>query len=171
MTVATAAPEANWRFVLGHPLRFLAFGFGIGLIPFAPGSFGTLLAFPIFAFLDPRLDPLAWVLTLLALFWIGVWATGRTGHALGVHDHGGMVFDETVAFLVVLFLTPRNLLWQASAFLLFRLFDILKPWPIRQADQRVGGGFGIMFDDLLAAGYAWLVLQGMAYGAVLLDIS
>lgn len=157
---AVAAPRRppSWRFVLGHPAHFLAFGFGIGLIPFAPGSFGTLLAFPIFAFLDPRLDPLTWVFALAALFWAGVWATGRTGHALGVHDHGGMVFDETVAFLAVLFLTPRALLWQAFAFLLFRLFDILKPPPIRYIDRRVKGGLGVMLDDMVAALFALLCL-------------
>ena len=139
---AVAAPprQPSWRFVLGHPSHFLAFGFGIGLIPFAPGTFGTLLAFPIFAFLDPRLDPLAWVLALAALFWVGVWATSRTGRALGVHDHGGMVFDETVAFL------------------LFRLFDILKPPPIRYVDRRVKGGLGVMLDDLVAALFALLCL-------------
>ena len=156
--VATPPRQPSWRFVLGHPSHFLAFGFGIGLIPFAPGTFGTLLAFPIFAFLDPRLDPLAWVLALAALFWVGVWATSRTGRALGVHDHGGMVFDETVAFLLVLFLTPRTLLWQAFAFLLFRLFDILKPPPIRYVDRRVKGGLGVMLDDLVAALFALLCL-------------
>ena len=101
-----------------------------------------------------------WVLALVALFWIGVWATGRTGRALGVHDHGGMVFDETVAFLAVLFLTPRTLLWQAFAFLLFRLFDILKPPPIRYIDRRVKGGLGVMLDDLVAALFALLCLAG-----------
>jgi phosphatidylglycerophosphatase A len=156
--VATAHHQPSWRFVLGHPSHFLAFGCGVGLMPFAPGTFGTLLAFPIFAFLDPRLDARAWVLALAALFWIGVWATGRTGRALGVHDHGGMVFDETVAFLAVLFLTPRTLLWQAFAFLLFRLFDILKPPPIRYIDRRVKGGLGVMLDDLVAALFALLCL-------------
>jgi len=156
--LATAARQPTWRFVLGHPSHFLAFGFGVGLIPFAPGTFGTLLAFPIFAFLNPRLDALAWVLALAALFWAGVWATGRTGRALGVHDHGGMVFDETVAFLAVLFLTPNALLWQAFAFLLFRLFDILKPPPIRYVDRKVKGGLGVMLDDLVAGLFALLCL-------------
>lgn len=158
--VATSVRQPTWRFVLGHPSHFLAFGFGIGLIPFAPGTFGTLLAFPIFGFLHPRLDAKAWVLALAALFWVGVWATGRTGRALGVHDHGGMVFDETVAFLAVLFLTPNSLLWQAFAFLLFRLFDILKPPPIRYVDRKVKGGLGVMLDDLVAGLFALLCLAG-----------
>ncbi len=156
---AASRRQANWSFVLKHPAHFLAFGFGVGLIPFAPGTFGTLLAFPIFAFLDPRLDPLAWVFALAALFWVGVWATGRTGRALGVHDHGGMVFDETVAFLAVLFLTPRTLLWQAFAFLLFRLFDILKPPPIGYLDRKLKDGLGVMLDDLVAALFALLCLS------------
>ncbi|MET0918661.1 MAG: phosphatidylglycerophosphatase A [Burkholderiales bacterium] len=159
MTAATGSiPQPSWRFVFGHPSHFLAFGFGVGLMPFAPGTFGTLLAFPIFWLLNPRLSPQEWVLALLALFWIGVWACGRTGRALGVHDHGGMVFDETVAFLAVLFLTPNTLLWQAFAFLLFRLFDILKPPPIRYLDRRVKGGLGVMVDDLVAGLFALLCL-------------
>jgi len=157
--VADGVRQPSWRFVLGHPAHFLAFGFGVGLIPFAPGSFGTLLAFPIFALLDPRLDALTWVFALVALFWVGVWATGRTGRALGVHDHGGMVFDETVAFLAVLFLTPRTLLWQAFAFLLFRFFDILKPPPIRYIDHRLKDGLGVMLDDVVAAFFALLCLS------------
>jgi phosphatidylglycerophosphatase A len=158
--VATSVRQPDWRFVLGHPSHFLAFGFGVGLIPFAPGTFGTLLAFPIFGYLDSRLDTQAWVLALVALFWIGVWATGRCGRSLGAPDHGGMVFDETVAFLMVLFLTPRTLLWQTFAFLLFRLFDILKPPPIRYVDRRMKGGLGVMLDDLIAAFFALLCLAG-----------
>jgi phosphatidylglycerophosphatase A len=158
--VADSVRRPDWRFVCGHPAHFLAFGFGVGLIPFAPGSFGTLLAFPIYAFLQHRLDAQSWVLVLAVLFGIGVWATGRTGRALGVHDHGGMVFDETVAFLVVLFLAPDTLLWQAFAFLLFRLFDILKPPPIRYVDRSVKGGLGVMLDDLVAALFALLCLAG-----------
>ncbi len=102
----------------------------------------------------------AWLGVLAALFALGVWACGRTGRALGVADHGGMVWDETVAFLLVLFFTPASLAWQAWAFLLFRLFDILKPPPIRYFDRKWKTGFGVMFDDLLAAGYALLVLAG-----------
>ncbi len=101
---------------------------------------------------------LAWLAVLVGLFALGVWACARTGRALGVADHPGMVWDETVAFLLVLFFIPPALVWQAWAFLLFRLFDILKPPPIRQADRRFKSGFGVMFDDLLAAGYTLLVL-------------
>jgi phosphatidylglycerophosphatase A len=95
---------------------------------------------------------------LAVLFALGVWACEVTGRAIGAADHGGMVWDETVAFLLVLFFAPAALPWQAAAFLLFRLFDILKPPPIRYYDQALKGGFGVMFDDVIAAAYALLVL-------------
>jgi phosphatidylglycerophosphatase A len=92
------------------------------------------------------------------LFAVGVWACAKTGRAIGQLDHGGMVWDEVVAFLLVLFFTPASLYWQGAAFLLFRLFDILKPPPIRYYDRTLKGGFGVMFDDLIAAFYTLLVL-------------
>lgn len=95
---------------------------------------------------------------IAALFLIGIWAAGRAAHDLGVPDHGGIVWDETVAFLLVLFFTPADRLWQAFAFLFFRLFDIFKPQPIRHFDRTLHGGFGVMFDDILAAGYTVLLL-------------
>lgn len=151
------------RFVFSHPAHFIAFGFGIGLAPVAPGTFGTLLAFPIYALLAPRLDPYEFTLLLLALFVIGIWACERSGRKLGVHDHGGMVWDETVAFLLVLFLTPNQLVWQAFAFLLFRLFDIFKPAPIRHFDRSIRNGAGVMLDDLLAAFYTLLCLAAWKF--------
>jgi phosphatidylglycerophosphatase A len=154
--VRPAAPGP--RFLFAHPAHFIALGAGAGLAPFAPGTFGTLLAFPIHYWLAPLVPPYAWLGALAALFVLGIWACGRTGRALGVADHGGMVWDETVAFLLVLFFTPASLVWQAWAFLLFRLFDILKPPPIRYFDRKWKTGFGVMFDDLLAAGYALLAL-------------
>lgn len=98
---------------------------------------------------------------LLALFVLGIPASGRTVRDLGVPDHGGIVWDETVAFLLVLFFSPAAPLWQAFAFLLFRLFDIFKPQPIRHFDRTLHGGFGVMFDDLLAAGYTLLCLAAV----------
>jgi phosphatidylglycerophosphatase A len=152
--------------VFSHPAPFLAFGFGVGLAPVAPGTFGTLLAFPLHAWLAPRLSPQEFTLLLLAMFAVGVWACDATGRRLGVHDHGGMVWDETTAFLLVLFLTPDERVWQAFAFLLFRLFDILKPAPIRHYDRSIRNGFGVMLDDLIAAFYALLCL---AAGKLLLE--
>ena len=127
-------------------------------MPVAPGTWGTLLALPVFLLVSPRLEPVEFLLMLLVLFALGVWACDVTGRSLGNSDHGGMVWDETVAFLLVLFFAPATLPWQAAAFLLFRLFDILKPPPIRYYDRSLKGGFGVMFDDVIAAAYALLVL-------------
>jgi phosphatidylglycerophosphatase A len=151
-------PRPSWRFLLSRPAHLIAFGFGAGLVPIAPGTWGTLLAFPLFWLLQPQTDALEFLLAAAILFGLGVWACDATGRALGVADHGGMVWDETVAFLLVLFFTPAALHWQALAFLIFRLFDILKPPPIRHYDRTLKNGFGVMFDDLIAAFYTLLVL-------------
>jgi phosphatidylglycerophosphatase A len=140
-------------FLLRHPAHCIALGFGAGLMPKAPGTWGTLVAFPLFFLVRPWGD-VAVLGAGVAMFLIGIWASHVTGKALGVSDHGGIVIDEIAAFLIVLAFTPHHVLWWLAAFGLFRVFDILKPWPIRLADQRIKGGFGVMFDDLLAAGYA-----------------
>ena len=144
--------------MLRHPAHLVALGAGAGLVPRAPGTAGTLLAFPLYWGLASVCAAPA-LLALIALgFALGVWACGHTGRALGVADHGAIVWDEIVAFMLVLVFTPEGYLWQACAFLLFRLFDILKPPPIRYFDRRWKNGFGVMFDDLLAAGYSLLAL-------------
>lgn len=155
---ADIVQRPSWRFVLRHPAHLLAFGFGIGLVPVAPGTFGTLLALPLFWALSPRLGAVEFLVLIGAMFLIGIWACEIAGRAMGQPDHGGMVWDEVVAFLLVLFFTPALPYWQAAAFLLFRLFDILKPPPIRYYDRTVKGGFGVMFDDLIAAFYTLLAL-------------
>ncbi len=144
--------------MLRHPAHVIALGAGAGLVPVAPGTAGTLLAFPIYwALASWYTEPT--VLALIALgFVLGVWACGTTGRALGVADDGAMVWDEIVAFALVLVFAPGGWVWQAGAFLLFRLFDILKPPPIRYFDRTLKSGFGVMFDDLLAAGYTLLFL-------------
>lgn len=159
--MTTSTPEnfhPDKAFVRRHPAHFIAFGGGAGLSPVAPGTAGTLAAFPLFWVLDYFLDPVEFLQLITALFILGVWACHVTGKALGDHDHGGMVWDEVVAFLLVLVFTPNNLIWQAFAFLLFRLFDIIKPPPIRYYDNTLRGGFGVMFDDLLAAFFTLLCL-------------
>ena len=158
MAELTARPTL--RFVLRHPAHFIAFGGGVGLLPFAPGTFGTLLALPIFNVLEPQLAPWVFLALVAALFGLGAWACAVTGRALSVADHGGMVWDEVVAFLLVLFFVPVTGYWQAFAFLLFRLFDIFKPPPIRYYDRTLKNGFGVMWDDLIAAGYTLLVITG-----------
>ena len=147
------------RFLFAHPAHFIALGFGAGLSPWAPGTAGTLLAIPLWWLLiGSGFEPLPLLGLLALLFAIGVWACGVTGRNLGVADHGAMCWDEIVAFLLVLALIPADPWWQAAAFFLFRAFDVVKPPPIRQLEMRFKGGFGVMFDDLLAAGYTLLVL-------------
>ena len=143
-----------WR----QPAPIIALGAGAGLAPAAPGTVGTLLAFPLYWLLAAMSTSTMALAVLGAAFVLGVWACGATGRALGVADHGAMVWDEIVAFAVVLVFTPPRWQWQLGAFLLFRFFDIVKPPPIRYFDRRLKNGFGVMFDDLLAAGYTLLVL-------------
>ncbi len=150
-------PRPPARLILSTPEHLIAFGFGAGLAPAAPGTAGTLVGLPLFALL--ALLPLqAFATTVAVLFLFGCWVCGRSAKLLGVHDYGGIVFDEIVGYLVaasplLLFDVQGMAVWaggMAAAFLLFRLFDILKPWPIAVLDRQVGGGFGIMLDDLLA---------------------
>ncbi|WP_310446410.1 phosphatidylglycerophosphatase A [Thiobacillus sp.] len=152
------------KFLLAHPAHLIAFGFGSGLAPKAPGTVGTLLGWPLFWLLVAVAPDLPnQLILLIAGFLLGVWACGKTGRALGVADHGGMVWDEIVAFALVLLFTPPGWLWAGIAFLLFRFFDIIKPWPIRLADRHLKNGFGVMFDDLLAAGYALALIKGLQW--------
>ena len=150
--------KPSLQLVLSHPAHLLSFGFGSGLARKAPGTFGTLVAFPMYWYLAPRLSDAVFILVLIWAFAIGVWVCDRTGKALGVADHSGMVWDEIVAFMLVLFFTPPGWEWSLLAFALFRFFDIVKPQPIRYFDSNWHGGLGVMFDDLLAAGYALLCL-------------
>lgn len=159
----TSPEKADWRFIVSHPAHFLAFGFGSGLSPFAPGTAGTLAAFPLYWFVRPLFDQTALLFLLIAAFIAGVWFCDKTGRALGVADHGGIVWDEIVAFMLVLLFIPQTPLWFGIAFGLFRLFDIWKPFPIRYFDTRIKNGFGVMLDDLLAAGYALIILQGLLW--------
>jgi phosphatidylglycerophosphatase A len=151
----------DWRFALAHPAHFLALGFGSGLLPKAPGTFGTLAAFPIYLALQGLAPVIYWTLTALFLL-AGVWICGRTGKDLGVHDYGGIVWDEIAAFLLVLPFAPPAWWGYVLAFALFRLFDIWKPYPIGWFDRRVHGGFGVMLDDVLAAAYAIVCLFGVS---------
>jgi len=159
-------PPVDARVVLGSPVHCIAFGFGTGLSPRGPGTVGTLAGLPFFFLLQGLPWP-GYVAVCALLFVFGCWVCGESARRLGVHDHGGIVFDEIVGFLVTC--TPL-LLWNLSgwwllpAFALFRAFDILKPWPIKVLDAKVHGGFGIMVDDLIAgllAALLLVVLQAM----------
>ncbi len=146
------------RFLFAHPAHFLALGFGSGLAPVAPGTFGTLLGFPIYSLLADRLAPVDLLAAIAGMFVLGIWACGKTGADLGLADHGAMNWDEVVAFLLILVITPPGWAWQAFAFFAFRFFDVVKPAPIRYFDRTLKGGFGVMFDDIVAAFYTLLAM-------------
>lgn len=148
-------------FMLAHPAHFLSQGFGSGLSPIMPGTAGTLFAWLSFVVLSIRwphiFTPLAWGVIIVAGYWIGVWACEVTGKNLGVADHGSMVWDEIIAFwLVLLLLTPAPLAAQFWAFIAFRFYDMVKPPPISYFDRQFKGGFGVMFDDIVAAFFTLL---------------
>jgi phosphatidylglycerophosphatase A len=147
-----------WR-KLAH---FLAFGFGAGRAPVAPGTFGTLVGIIVYLLLQP-LSALVYVVTVLALFALGVWLCQVTEQDLKVHDHPGIVWDEIVGYLITMFMAPAGWAWIVIGFFLFRLFDIWKPFPIRQLEHRIQGGFGNMLDDALAGLYSLAALQGIVY--------
>ena len=149
------------RRVFTDPAFFIAWGAGSGLAPRAPGTFGTLAAFPLHVALS-SLSPGVHLCLLGLLFALGVWACGAVGRRLGAHDPGGVVIDEIVAFLLVLWVVPTTGWAWAAAFGLFRFFDIAKPWPIGWLDRRVRGGLGVMLDDLAAAAATLLVLRVIA---------
>lgn len=158
-------PPAPPRLILTTWEHFIAYGFGAGLAPKAPGTFGTLVGLPfwfLLHWLTP--GPLAYGGALVVLFIFGCWICDESARLLGLHDAPGIVFDEIVGFLITCFpllYLPASLmasLWLIPAFLLFRFFDIIKPWPIRWLDRKVDGGLGIMIDDVLAGIFAALCL-------------
>jgi len=148
------------RVALRTPAGFLAFGLGSGLARHAPGTMGTLLAVP-FGLLLKQLPATWYGPVLLVLFAAGVYLCGAASRMLGQHDPGGIVWDEMVGYWLTVALVPVTWAWWLAAFVLFRFFDIVKPWPIRLAEQRLGGGLGIMVDDVIAAVYAMLVLAAI----------
>jgi phosphatidylglycerophosphatase A len=148
----------TFGFLVSHPAHFIALGFGAGLAPFAPGTFGTLVAIPIAAALHAHASDAVFVAAIVGFLALGVWAAEVTGRDLGVSDHGAIVWDEVVAFLLVLFFVGDGLVWILLAFGVFRFFDIVKPPPIRQLDAALKNGFGVMVDDLVAAGFTLIVL-------------
>jgi phosphatidylglycerophosphatase A len=154
-TTSRLRPDA--RFLVSHPAHFIALGFGAGLSPRAPGTVGTLVALPLCWALAQVMPLLAVAFVSITLFFVGVWACERTGRDLGVADHGSMVWDEIVAFLPLAALASASWWLEAIAFGLFRLFDIWKPFPIRELERRVKGGLGVMIDDVVAAFYAYVV--------------
>jgi phosphatidylglycerophosphatase A len=150
--------------LLRDPVHFLALGFGAGLVPVAPGTAGTVVG----VLIDPLLRPLGLelrVLVVAVMALAGIWICGASARRLGVHDHPGIVWDEIVGYLALMLLLPAGWTWALVGFAVFRLFDIWKPWPIRQLDHAVGGGLGIMLDDIAAAAWGALVLTAVLYFA------
>ena len=153
---STISPRPDRRFLVSHPAHFIALGFGAGLAPRAPGTFGTLVAIPIVGLLLLVVPPLLVAFMAIPAFFLGVWACNITGRDLGVEDHGAMVIDEIVAFTPLCALSFHNPVLLAVAFALFRLFDIVKPPPIKSLEKNVRGGLGVMLDDVFAAFYAYM---------------
>jgi phosphatidylglycerophosphatase A len=147
-TTTSATPD--FRFLVSHPAHFIALGFGSGLAPFAPGTFGTLASWGLYALLALVLPPVVIAFLAVPLFFLGVWACDVTSRHLGTQDHGAIVWDEIVAFLPLAALAQTPFLI-GLVFVVFRMCDIIKPWPVGVLDKRVKGGFGVMLDDAAAA--------------------
>ena len=150
--------SAKVKFTLSDPIQFLALGFGSGLAPKAPGTFGTLAAIPVYLLLSLLSAPL-FALVVLFLTISGFYICGKAAEDVGVHDHPAIVWDEFVGFFITMFMIPVS--WQSIlvGFVLFRFFDIVKPWPISFIDKKVAGGFGIMIDDVIAGFFALIIMQ------------
>ena len=152
------------RLSLSNPIHFLALGFGSGLLAKAPGTYGSLAAIPVYLLMANFSLP--WYLGItLAFMFAGFYICDKASKDMGVHDHGAIVWDEVVGMLITLIAAPAGWVWLLVGFLLFRFFDILKPWPIKWLDAKVHGGFGIMIDDVLAGVFSFLCLQGLVYFA------
>jgi phosphatidylglycerophosphatase A len=147
-------PKSIWQ----NPLHFIAFGFGTGAIPIAPGTFGTLLAIPFYLFLQ-LLNPTQYIAMVGLLTVISIFICDRVSKDIQVHDHPGMNLDEFIGFFITMIYVPSSWYTILLGFLLFRLFDIWKPFPIRWVDRKVSGGFGVIFDDVLAGIFACVVLH------------
>jgi len=148
--------------LLSNPIHFLSLGFGTGCVPKAPGTAGTVVGILVYLLVQGL--PWAYYLALVGLLYlIGVWICAYTAKALGAHDHPAIVWDEIVGYLVTMFYAPAGWLWIILGFILFRIFDIWKPWPIRWLDKQVKGGNGIMLDDLVAGIFSLTIIQIIAY--------
>src|SRR5882724_415197 len=144
------------RQVFTHPVHFLAYGLGAGLSPKAPGTLGTVVAIPIYVLLMFAAH-WAYPTFIAAALVAGIWICGYTAAQMNIDDPKGVVWDEIVGYLITMLGSPFNAVWMIGGFLLFRLFDIWKPWPIRWVDRHIKGGLGIMLDDVIAAVFACLL--------------
>ena len=150
--------QPNWL----NPVHLVALGFGSGAAPKAPGTCGTLVAVILYWPLS-QLNLNHYLLVVLVTCVVGIYLCGKTAEDLGVHDHGSIVWDEFVGFWITMIAAPVGWVWVLIGFVLFRFFDIIKPWPINWIDKKLTGGLGIMLDDVVAGAMAALVLQGLAW--------
>ncbi len=155
----SARSTTQCRALLSHPAGWIATALGAGLVPGAPGTVGSVVALLPWWFLLRDLTPGAYAAVIIIGFALGVWACAVCERRLGTHDQGALVWDEVIGMWVTLFAVPAGWPWMVAGFVLFRLFDIWKPWPVRWADRKVGGGLGVMLDDVIAGAYALIVLQ------------
>lgn len=153
-----ANTNPTFSYLCRNPISLLAFGFGSGLSPALPGTVGTLAAIPLYL-LMVQLPLWAYLVVVAAAFFVGIYLCDSASKQLGVHDHGGIVWDEFVGFWVTMIAVPVTWYWVVLGFFLFRVFDMLKPWPIGWVDKKLSGGFGIMIDDVLAAIAAGFLLH------------
>lgn len=150
------------RDILFHPIHFLSLGFGSGLSPVAPGTAGTLVA--VILYVPLSFLPLwAYVAVLIVGTLLGIYLCRETSNKLGGHDHPSIVWDEFLGYWITMLFAPSGWYWIVIGFVLFRIFDIWKPWPIYIIDHKVKGGFGIMLDDLVAGAYALVILQSIVF--------
>ncbi len=156
--MTTSAPDVNFKTLLKKPTAFIAYGFGAGLSPKAPGTFGTLVAIPIYWLIQDWSLTAYLVFTLIA-FLLGIWICQRTVDWLKQDDPGAIVWDEVVGYLVTMIAAPKGWLWIVLGFILFRFFDIVKPWPVSLADKKLHGGLGIMLDDVIAGILSLMVIH------------
>lgn len=155
MTIS--APDVNFKTLLKNPAAFIAYGFGAGLSPKAPGTMGTLVAIPIY-WLIQDWSLFAYLTFTVVAFLFGIWICQRTVDWLKQDDPGAVVWDEVVGYLVTMIAAPQGWAWIITGFVLFRIFDILKPWPVSLADKKLHGGLGIMLDDVIAGAMAAAVM-------------
>jgi phosphatidylglycerophosphatase A len=151
--------------LLLNPAHLLSLGFGSGLSPKMPGTMGTVVGVGLYLVVPSQylMDWKIYLAVIVVIFLIGIVLCGYTAKALNVHDHPGIVWDEIVGYFITMFMVPKEWMWILIGFVLFRIFDILKPWPISIADKRLKGGFGIMLDDVIAAIFALIIIQIILY--------
>ncbi|HUL22097.1 MAG TPA: phosphatidylglycerophosphatase A [Thermodesulfobacteriota bacterium] len=141
-----------------HFILLFATGFGVGYSPVAPGTLGTLIAIPVYYFLSNILSPI-YEITLVGFFFLSVWISENAERVFRKKDDQRIVIDEVIGFLITMLWVPKTLLLVIIGFLLFRFFDILKPFPIRRLEKGFKGGFGIVLDDVVAGVYANIILR------------